>query len=986
MLVSRVRRVLALGWLPIVSEHVAVSVFEPGDFEHFENTSKDLLLFVDWDGDSDMDILLGTYRQNSFHILFHERISDHSFRVHELVTLTGLHRKRAISKDWYFYHPDEIEEYPSVFEAYRSTSSTVEGFQVADWDGDGKLDLLLCMQGPTVSNITFLNRALLPANSIENGSLILSTSSVRQDVLCDMQLVDFDEDGVVDLFLGGFTRYFKRQSTHSDLIEQMNPLSIYNGSVLQVFDFDADGHLELLLDLFPPNDGSGLVTFRWLRRALDGSFVESQEDPFAGVQFRNPGWYRTTFEEIHLTDWNSDGLLDIVVVQIEENSDSTSLVEFGPKWYQQVRNRDMMYNSHLTVFEDIRVTIADRISVLDWNLDGFDDHVDISGHSHLYEISDVGAKPGPAKPFNVEFFAEPHGFSYVDWDMDGDLDLLVENDSGRLEYWEEVDGHFRHTEDLDIRLRPPAEILPVDWDQDGDVDLLLVETNRTRYFERLLNGSLHEKQQHPLKGIFTLNALTLPKSIDIPFSKRALFLDCDGDGDLDVLRVDTQDPQPIQACEHDKDAGTLTCGHSFLCLGTNFSNFRSGCGGAFERFGLLTSLDLVNVSHGQLKFVAIHHDKPSPVLWTAGFCTPNHPCNEKGFCRERHQHCACQKGHELQDCSQCERNSHGVFRNVWQVRECKSSPESAGQICHGRGECFDDAQAPRDSTALLVAGSGSCRCYEAVILNLKKHVPQHGRNFTFDLLANESCAIPKTRRELLQRSCKDHRVSRRVFSKGFAQFILRKLLAVNVLDHSFHLLRQDRSYFADFVLSFSSWLTSTALMEMVETPARKGVVLLELKKGMGDVIDATEVRFPLQGVLAQRAALDHIHLRAAASAQNANLEEWQRLQGLQPVTNVPLANTKPISSPASTAQWDLLPQVETVHVRSVLQDPLRKDQARQLVNLALAEPILFRGAAHARSAFLENFPWLAAAAKHAPVEPLQWLKGLRLVNLVRLEQ
>eukprot|EP00438_Fugacium_kawagutii_P008959 Skav215555 [mRNA] locus=scaffold3091:212800:237229:- [translate_table: standard] len=608
--------------------------------------------------------------------------------------------------------------------AYRSNSSTVEGFHVTDWDGDGKLDLLLCMQGPTVSNITFLNRALLPVNSIENGTLILSTSSVRQDTLCDMQPVDFDEDGVVDLFLGGFTRYFQRQSTDSDLIEQPNPLGIYNGSVLQVFDFDADGQLELLLDAFGPNDHMQVV-FRWLRRALDGSFVESEDNPFEFVRLGNLGGKKNGIEKMYLTDWDADGLPDLVVVEFYEYHNHTSWISTSSDWYRQVRDRDMMYNSHFTAFEEIPLSSIDQISVLDWNQDGFDDHVDIDGQ--LYEISDAGARPVSGNPYQLTGIQSSSAYSFVDWDGDGDLDVLVANRSRRLEYWEQVDGKFHHAEDVDIRFQQmvvslfafvtkQAQILPVDWDQDGDVDLVLVESaakeKQERYFERLPNGSLCEKQQHPLKGIlhYKFGLGTEPS--------RALFLDCDGDGDLDMLRVagywETIDAtQPVQACEHDKNAGTLTCGHKFLCLGTNLSNFHHGRGGAFARFGSLQSLDLVNVSDGRLQLAAMHSNKHNPVLWKAGFCTPSSPCHGKGFCNKKHQHCQCLKGYELKDCSQCERSYHGVFQNVWQMRECKPCPESDGHLCHGRGECFDDAQAPRDSTALLVAGNGSCRCHEA---------------------------------------------------------------------------------------------------------------------------------------------------------------------------------------------------------------------------------------------------------------------------------
>eukprot|EP00438_Fugacium_kawagutii_P003166 Skav218946 [mRNA] locus=scaffold678:297628:299306:+ [translate_table: standard] len=181
-------------------------------------------------------------------------------------------------------------------------------------------------------------------------------------------------------------------------------------------------------------------------------------------------------------------------------------------------------------------------------------------------------------------------------------------------------------------------------------------------------------------------------------------------------------------------------------------------------------------------------------------------------------------------------------------------------------------------------------------------------------------------------------------------------------------------------------LTSTALMRTAETPAQKGLVLLEVKKGMGDVILAMEVRFLLQGVLVHGAALDHIHPQGVACARNANLEEWQSLQELQPVMNVPQASMKTISSLALTAHWDLLPRVETAHVQSVQQDPLRQERAHQLVNPVLVEPILLWAAAHARNASQENFLQLAEAAKNAHLEPLQKLKGLRPVNFARQGQ
>ena len=255
----------------------------------------------------------------------------------------------------------------------------------------------------------------------------------------------------------------------------------------------------------------------------------------------------------------------------------------------------------------------------------------------------------------------------------------------------------------------------VDCDLDGDLDLVFQDG---RLFEHMADGTLHEKQQNPFKPL--LRELRWYEDDDMKF------LDCDLDGDLDVLLVSPFEDPPVQACEHDSIAGTLRCSHDFLCLGTNLSNFRPQAGGSSQNFGKLLALDVVNASDGQLKFIAFHEQKMTAVLWSAGFCAPADPtdgCSGHGFCQKGHVNCTCSRGHELGDCSRCERHFHGVLRDVWQPRDCQPCPGENSKVCYGRGDCFDDvtAQSVQESAfAFMAAGNGSCGCYEASLSDLSR--------------------------------------------------------------------------------------------------------------------------------------------------------------------------------------------------------------------------------------------------------------------------
>eukprot|EP00438_Fugacium_kawagutii_P022493 Skav229700 [mRNA] locus=scaffold3722:270437:278687:- [translate_table: standard] len=388
-----------------------------------------------------MDLLAGGSGSGnvSVQIDFFQRLANDTFKIHELAKV-----------------PENSSNFPGL----------LKGLEVADWDQDGKLDLLLCFQnGQNSTHVHLLNGLTFPVTSMENSSEILS---VRGDVDCDMQLVDFDEDGDDDLFFGQ-KRYFERRST--ELVERRNPLGIFNGKVIQIVDFDGDGRLEVLIDSALQDSSFPYLQVRCWRRALDGSFAPSFEDPFSEVKHTDR-FRRSSM--IYFADWNSDGLPDILLAYLGHSGGSPL---DWPHWdvhtcYLQVKNQDMAYNSHLTMYEDVKFGDKEEIMAIDWNQDGLEDHVlvascdvydayDSSLHnSRFFEIGDQKLQEVS------KGFAHHCRASLVDWNGDGELDLIsacqTYRDLWQVHYQEGVSGGLKpeepHHQFSNISFKPSTSL------------------------------------------------------------------------------------------------------------------------------------------------------------------------------------------------------------------------------------------------------------------------------------------------------------------------------------------------------------------------------------------------------------------------------------------------------------------------------------------------------------------------------------------------
>ena len=363
--------------------------------------------------------------------------------------------------------------------------------------------MLLCIVVGNVTTVRSLNHSLQfsvgSSDSLPENFVILQTTGSG----CDMRAVDFDEDGDLDLVMGEskkdkwrprFHRYFDRIS--NDVLEELtgeqNPLDVFGGRVQEIADLDGDARMDVIVtDHEDDEPFKPLWTksfgWRYFRRTAAGTFLEPQENPLGEIQFTRTSWNNF---EVHVADWNSDGLPDVFFLEVDTN--------FG-KWnlraYQHVVDLDLRRNVHFDAYNQIRPGIPGiefSFATVNWSLDEFEDVVIMQynkdkGHLELllYEFQFNAMKEVAGIFDNVtQSLKGSHvgrnSVVLIDWDVDGDLDLLLSSAfDGKLHYHEMVSGSFQEeasshpfknvqlytdASDMNSYVSKP---MVVDWDADA---------------------------------------------------------------------------------------------------------------------------------------------------------------------------------------------------------------------------------------------------------------------------------------------------------------------------------------------------------------------------------------------------------------------------------------------------------------------------------------------------------------------------------------
>ncbi|CAE8640100.1 unnamed protein product [Polarella glacialis] len=568
-----------------------------------------------------------------------------------------------------------------------------------DWDGDGDIDLLV---GNSDGRIQFFERTA-DAALVERTGSSNPVDGIDVGSFAAPFAVDWDEDGDIDLIVSDVYRhiFFFERNADASLIERTGSSNPFDGidvggnAAPCAVDWDGDGDIDLLA-----SNSDGRIQF--FERSANASLIErtGSSNPFDGIDV---GWNAAPCA----VDWDEDGDIDLLV----GNQDGRIF------FFERTADAKLIGRTGSSnPFDGINAGDNASPFAVDWDGDGDIDLLASSNSDGRIQFLERSAdawltyQTGNFNPFvgiDVGWGAQPCA---VDWDGDGDIDLLVGNVDGRVQF-------FERTADASLVERPgssnpfvsidvgrSAHPFAVDWDGDGDIDLLVGKNGlhpmtdlasnpdgRIQFFERTANASLIERtgSSNPFDGIV------------VGWNAAPCVVDWDEDGDIDLL-VGSQDGR-IYFFERTANAS--------LIERTGSSNPFDGIDVGFDATQFAADWDgdgdidlLVGNSVGRVQFFS-----------SSFSCEVLDPCSRNGICAAAAGGaCVCLVGYDNADCSGC---SGGYYSEDLSCVPCPGLSSAEG-TCSGRGQCLDDNEARRQAEAqhapnasiAMAHGNGTCAC------------------------------------------------------------------------------------------------------------------------------------------------------------------------------------------------------------------------------------------------------------------------------------
>ena len=499
----------------------------------FEQTDEPVYpTFADLDNDGDLDLVLGLYGGG---VLYYQRNQDENTGkdVFDLISNSDLRNP--------FNGVDELNSY-----SYLSPS-------FADVDGDGDLDMIVGYADSGYGYVTLFKNvdgSFVPFTGYANPFVSVQTYGGLGIGGARGEMIDIGDDGDLDLFVSGndedkyeiVVRFYENEDSNSGSFAQRsgadNPLdnvSITNtmlGSYYAAYgsltfaDVDDDGDLDAYI-----GEKYGSV-FEYENNG-DNTFTDNGTR--ADLSF--PFDYRAITPAFN--DLDGDGDLDCLYGDKYLENLPYALNDGSGNFTIDTQGVNNAVDFSFAQPGSIVVDFLSSTAHLDYDGDEDLDFVtfDLYGNIRYFENlgdGEIEERTGASNPFGSIsglpdlYFGRP---VFVDWDGDGDKDLVVGNYPGNIVYFRNDAGIFNQQTGISnpfdgIDVGDAAVPQLVDWDGDGDLDLFVGEIYSMQLWLNNAGTFVQQTGGDDPFADFTVatNAYYAPKLIDF-----------DDDGDLDLV-------------------------------------------------------------------------------------------------------------------------------------------------------------------------------------------------------------------------------------------------------------------------------------------------------------------------------------------------------------------------------------------------------------------------------------------------------------------
>ena len=496
--------------------------------KEFENIRFSQWKYVDYEGDGDQDLIVGIddWGDYGWDNAFDQEGHWINGPLHGYVFLLE-------NVDGKYENRGKIMAGAQVLDVYGAPSPNME-----DFDGDGDLDLIC---GEFIDRFTwFENTGTRNQPEFAEGRFLSNeTGIIMMDLeMIIPTAIDWDADGDVDLVVGdedGRVALVENTGTLKDgmplfaspVYFQQKAERVKFGALATPYavDWDSDGDQDLICGNTAGHIGfienmDGGYPPKWNKPEYlraDGEVIRIMAGDSGSIQ--GPAEKKWGYTTLSVADWDGDGLLDILVNSIwgkilwYKNIGEKGSPMLGPAQAVEVAAEGTPPKPAWNWWDPQEGELVTqwRTTPLayDWNQDGLTDLVmlDSEGYLCLYERyrenEQLKLSPGQrifyGRPYSVfdnkdvvvDSVSGPlrlnhreaggsgrRKFCLVDWDQDGDPDLLVNGLNASLFVNEGMEGEivwFKHMGPLASRKLAGHTTSPttVDWNGDSVPDLLL---------------------------------------------------------------------------------------------------------------------------------------------------------------------------------------------------------------------------------------------------------------------------------------------------------------------------------------------------------------------------------------------------------------------------------------------------------------------------------------------------------------------------------